>query len=77
MEFGVAGAVTVLQEDFVGGSWEHSELAGQVLYARSATSLKRPLGCKDQLPAVAGTLGEGDSDRAAGAGGPGAGCVWH
>jgi len=69
VEFGVAGAVTVLQEDFVG------ELAGQVPYARSATSLKRPLGCKEQVPAVAGTLGEGDSDRAAGAGGPGAGCA--
>lgn len=65
---GVAGEVTALQEDLVDASWEHSELAGQALYAWSAIPSKRPSGRKEQAPAVAGTLGEGDSDRAAGVG---------
>jgi hypothetical protein len=73
--FGVAGAVTALQEDFAGGSWEGSELAGQALHALLATSPKQLSGCTGQALAVAGTLGEGDSGRAAGAGGPDAGCA--
>lgn len=72
---GVAGEVTALQESPAVGSWEHSELLGQAPYARWATFPKRPLGCKESVPVVAGILGEGDSEKAAEAGGHGAGCA--
>lgn len=75
MGSGVAGEVTALQEGPAGGSWEHSELSGQAPYSRLATFPKQPLGCKEYVPVVAGILGEGDSDRAAGAGRPVAGCA--